>query len=134
MSLMFDPNNNLDRFVFGYGSKVYDTPGKNTDRYDLTQNTYLIINYIKLLHCNILNYMPLYISRIIINKTYILADIIKHTPGIKVIIDGILYDIENLPQDKSTVLETAITYSLARAQFPTDTLELYVNLTNKEGV
>ena len=131
MSLIFNP---IDNIIVGPGSKSFSTANQNTDHYDLVKNTYLIINHIRLLHCNILNYMPLYIARIIINKTYILADIIKHTPGIKIIIEGILYDINKLPVNKVSILEKSITYALAVAQFPTDTLENYVFLTKNGGV
>ena len=57
----------------------------------LYTNAHLIYTHIRLINCNILNYMPLYMSKIIINDDYDKDFIRKNTSGIKVI-----YEIEPL--------------------------------------
>lgn len=90
-------------------------------------NAHLIYTHIKLIRCNILNYMPLYMSKIIINNDYDKDFIQKNTFGIKVIFKNELYDIEDLPIDKFNLLRNDVIYASAAAQFPTDYLEMYVS-------
>ena len=96
-------------------------------------NAHLIYTHIKLIRCNILNYMPLYMSKIIINDDYDKDFIRKHTSGIKVIYENEMYDIETLPMDKFYQLKRDVICASATAQFPTDYLEMYVS-HNTEGV
>lgn len=120
---MFDSNGNT------YSTQ--DMPSK--DAKALYTNAHLIYTHIRFINCNILNYMPLYMSKIIINGDYDKDFIRKNTSGIKVIYENELYDIETLPIDKFYQLKRDVMYASAVAQFPTDYLEKYVQY-NQKGV
>lgn len=100
----------------------------------LISNTNYIITHVKLLHCNIINYMPLCMAKIIIENKYIVTDIKKYINGIKVIIDNELYDIDALSVPVFAKLKQQIILASALAQFPTDCLELYTPHTDGMGV
>lgn len=117
--------------IFNPTLETQNTFFKNNDA--LYTNAHLIYTHIRLINCNILNYMPLYMSKIIINGDYDKDFIRKNTSGIKVIYKNELYDIETLPIDKFYQLKRDIIYASAVAQFPTDYLEKYVQY-NQKGV
>ena len=123
------PRDFIDAVTMSYTTQ--DMPSK--DAKALYTNAHLIYTHIRLINCNILNYMPLYMSKIIINWDYDRDFIRKHTPGIKVIFENELYDIEDLSIDKFNTLRNNIIYASAVAQFPTDYLEKYVQY-NQNGV
>lgn len=123
------PRDFIDAVAMSYTTQ--DMPSK--DAKALYTNAHLIYTHIRLINCNILNYMPLYMSKIIINWDYDRDFIRKHTPGIKVIFENELYDIEDLSIDKFSALRNNIVYASAVAQFPTDYLEKYVQY-NQNGV
>lgn len=100
----------------------------------LVSNTNYIITHVKLLHCNIINYMPLCMAKIIVENKYIVTDIRKYINGIKVIIDNELYDIDALSVPTFAKLKQQIILASALAQFPTDYLELYTSHTEGMGV
>ena len=110
-----------------------DMPEIKYDVKALYINAHLIYTHIKLIRCNILNYMPLYMSKIIMNNDYDKDFIQKNTFGIKVIFKNELYDVEDLPIDKFNLLRNDVIYASATAQFPTDYLEMYVS-HNTKGV
>ena len=110
-----------------------DMPEIKYDVKALYINAHLIYTHIKLIRCNILNYMPLYMSKIIMNNDYDKDFIQKNTFGIKVIFKNELYDVEDLPIDKFNLLRNDVIYASATAQFPTDYLEMYVP-HNTKGV
>lgn len=99
----------------------------------LISNSHLIITHIKMLHCNILNYMPLYMARIIVNFDYDSNSVRDTVNGIKVIYENELYDIDNLSIDKFSNLRNQVVKASAMATFPTDNLEMYV-VNNIGGV
>ena len=103
------------------------------DAKTLMSNSHLIITHIKMLHCNILNYMPLYMARIIVNFDYDSNSIRDTVNGIKVIYENELYDIDNLSIDKFSNLRNQVVKASAMATFPTDNLEMYV-VNNIGGV
>lgn len=118
-----------------FDSSVYTTQDIKSvrDAKTLISNSHLIITHIKMLHCNILNYMPLYMARIIVNFDYDSNSVRDTVNGIKVIYENELYDIDNLSIDKFSNLRNQVVKASAMATFPTDNLEMYV-VNNIGGV
>lgn len=118
-----------------FDGSVYTTQDIKSvrDAKTLISNSHLIITHIKMLHCNILNYMPLYMARIIVNFDYDSNSVRDTVNGIKVIYENELYDIDNLSIDKFSNLRNQVVKASAMATFPTDNLEMYV-VNNIGGV
>lgn len=118
-----------------FDGSVYTTQDIKSvrDAKTLISNSHLIITHIKMLHCNIINYMPLYMARIIVNFDYDSNSVRNTVNGIKVIYENELYDIDNLSIDKFSNLRNQVVKASAMATFPTDNLEMYV-VNNIGGV
>lgn len=118
-----------------FDGSVYNTQDIKSvrDAKTLISNSHLIITHIKMLHCNIINYMPLYMARIIVNFDYDSNSVRDTVNGIKVIYENELYDIDNLSIDKFSNLRNQVVKASAMATFPTDNLEMYV-VNNIGGV
>ena len=131
-NLIYNPAD-MTPLKYSYGS-LKTTTCEVSDAATRLINADIIIKHVKLLHCNIVNYMPLYIARIVIHKNYDIDTVNNHIKGVKVIYESELYDMNNLPQYIEDKLNEHITYALATAKFPTDKLEDYINLTENRGV